>query len=580
MIMQIEIPGYSIERLIAEGGMASVYLARQESLDRHVVLKVLRRFDDPEQAARFLNEARTVAALQHRHVITIHDVGVFEERHYIAMEYLEGGSLRDRIGQGTGPDAALDLVESIAGCLQFVHARQVVHGDIKPSNILFHPDDTPKLTDFGIARPIDGDQQRSSHGSVFGSPLYLCPEQAEGGRIDGRADIYALGIVFYQMLTGHLPYAESSPIETILAHQSRPIPLLPDALSRYQGLLEGMLAKRAAERFSSAADLVEAVHKVRRNALQRAADAFRHLTASSSGSPPAKRPPRWVGAGGPLLAAVGCIAIAVPAVSFVRQYDPPTADDDVRTVEEAVSETADLAERPSTVTAGAGVAKVEVTPVAGDERRSAETGTRTERAAAAAVAATEPAAASPVDMGGDVSIDTPPAVSSLAGAAVTENPLVDIHGRAAEDRQRIEGLMESGDRALQANRLTTPVQDSAFFHYSKVLELVPGHPGATAGMTRIADRYVALARKALGAGDFQRADLYARRGLRVRGDHPGLELLRNEIVAAQQRPAAGQVAASDTTQPVPSTETVSLRGREGTGNIFKDFRDVVRSIFN
>jgi serine/threonine-protein kinase PpkA len=259
----MRIPGYKAERLVARGGMSSVYLAMQESLSRRVALKVLRRFDNPRQAERFLHEARIIASLQHRNIITIHDVGTMGERHYIAMEYLEGGSLADRIDHGIPPMQALDLLESMASCLDFVHRKDIVHRDIKPSNILFHADGTPKLTDFGIAKQIDGDQELTMEGSAFGSPYYLSPEQAEDRLLDGRSDIYGLGIVFYQMLTGRRPYEESSHIETIVAHLSNPIPVLPEELSGYQGLLEKMIAKSPDNRVGSAGELVALIQQVR-----------------------------------------------------------------------------------------------------------------------------------------------------------------------------------------------------------------------------------------------------------------------------------------------------------------------------
>ncbi|MFM1892246.1 MAG: hypothetical protein RLZ44_1323, partial [Pseudomonadota bacterium] len=251
----MEIPGYRIERLIAEGSTASVYLAVQQSLGRQVALKVLKQFDNPEQSTRFLTEGQIVAALNHRNIITIYDIGCVGSRHYIAMEYLEGGSLTDRIRQGMSLAAALELLESIAGCLDFVHRKGVVHRDVKPDNILFHADGTPKLTDFGIAKQYSHDQDLTMDGRAFGSPYYLSPEQAQGKVLDGRSDIYALGIVFYEMLTGQKPYAEESHVQTILAHMSQPVPVLPAPYAAYQDMLELMIAKAPEDRFGSAAEL-------------------------------------------------------------------------------------------------------------------------------------------------------------------------------------------------------------------------------------------------------------------------------------------------------------------------------------
>jgi serine/threonine-protein kinase PpkA len=155
----VEIPGYSVERLIGRGGMSSVYLGVQRSLGRRVALKVLKRFDNPGQTNRFLHEGRIIAALNHRNIITIHDIGTIGERHYIAMEYLRGRSLAERIAKGVPLPKALSLLEQLAACLHFVHKRGIVHRDIKPGNIMFHADGTPKLTDFGIAKRVHSNQE-------------------------------------------------------------------------------------------------------------------------------------------------------------------------------------------------------------------------------------------------------------------------------------------------------------------------------------------------------------------------------------------------------------------------------------
>jgi serine/threonine protein kinase len=261
---EVNIPGYKVERLIAEGGMAAVYLAIQESLDRRVALKLLKKFDKPEQSKRFINEGQIIASLNHRNVITIHDVGIIGGQHYISMEYLEEGDLEARIREGITPAAAISLIKTIGDCLDFVHRKGIVHRDIKPANILFCNDGTPILTDFGIAKQLEQDTRLTRDGAAMGSPDYLSPEQAECKPLDGRTDIYGLGIVFYEMLTGRKPYQGGSYIETVMAHITDPIPSLPPHLGRYQGLLERMIAKDPEERFPSAADMIVFINKMGR----------------------------------------------------------------------------------------------------------------------------------------------------------------------------------------------------------------------------------------------------------------------------------------------------------------------------
>ena len=253
----IKIPGYKIERLIAEGGMATVYLATQESLGRYVALKLLRKFDNANQSKRFLIESQIIAALNHRNIITIYDIGVTDDKQpYISMEYLEGGDLEARIERGMDPKDALHVVEEIGDCLSLVHREGIIHRDIKPANILFHKNGTPILSDFGIAKQEDKDTRLTMDGSALGSPYYLSPEQAECETVDGRADIYGLGIVLYEMLTGKKPYKGNSHIETIVAHLSDALPILPPELSQYQDLVNKMIAKSPDDRFSNAGVMV------------------------------------------------------------------------------------------------------------------------------------------------------------------------------------------------------------------------------------------------------------------------------------------------------------------------------------
>jgi serine/threonine-protein kinase PpkA len=266
--MTLKIPGYRIIRPIAEGGMASVYLAVQESLDRPVVLKLLKKFTDVYQSARFVNEGRMIASLNHHNIITIYDIGVIGERHYLSMEYVEGGNLEDRILEGIKPAAALDLVEVIGGCLDFLHKKDIIHRDIKPANILFHNDGTPILTDFGVAKQEATDSRLTKDGTALGSPYYISPEQAESKPVDGRADIYSLGIILYEMLTGKKPFQGDSDIQIIISHLSEPVPSLPDGLEQYQELVDRMIAKNPDDRFSSAEEMLLYIKTFRQSGCQ------------------------------------------------------------------------------------------------------------------------------------------------------------------------------------------------------------------------------------------------------------------------------------------------------------------------
>ncbi len=540
----MQIPGFKIERLIAEGGMSSVYLAMQESLGRRVALKLLKRFDSPQHAGRFLHEARVIAALQHRNIITIHDVGTLGDRHYIAMEYLEGGSLADRIERGMRPAEALRLLYRIARCLEFVHRRDIVHRDIKPGNILFHSDGTPKLSDFGIAKQIDADQELTMDGSAFGSPYYISPEQAECRPLDGRSDIYSLGIVFYQMLTGRRPYAEKSHIETIVAHLSQPVPLLPEGLSRYQVLLERMIAKRPEDRVGSARDLLDLIrHTGSPEPGQHAAVVgHRQLGASGGqGSGILERVRRTSVATGVLAVLVlSSLALGVLLMPMEPAHDRESiAAIDPVPFEQAANDPsngafeqqADVA-TPETPQ----ILEIRETPeIAATPQMEEPTGRPVPEVALEATT-------SALDI--DTPLATKPVVAQMEEVVdsaepelspeETEAAAVDESGSAGGTRELIDKWLLAGESALQADRLTTPANDNAYAHYLKVIELDPGNTGGREGIDRIADRYVELAGGAIRKKDYRLAALYVRRGNAVRPGDVDLAMIRHQLDEANQ----------------------------------------------
>nr|WP_298164353.1 serine/threonine-protein kinase [uncultured Pseudomonas sp.] len=259
--MDLNIPGFDIDRVIGEGAMATVYLALQRSLERKVALKIMAPAlaADASFCERFLREGKTLARLAHPHIVTVHDIGNIGEHYYMAMEYLPNGTLRERIATGLSPEQGLQYIRQIASALGYAHSQGLIHRDVKPANILFRADGTAVLSDFGIAKSLDDSTQFTQVGFAVGTPNYMSPEQARGLDIDGRADLYALGVVLYEILVGELPYMGTDALSTALAHLTQPLPELPLQHSRYQTLLQRLLAKNPDERFNNAGELLAAL---------------------------------------------------------------------------------------------------------------------------------------------------------------------------------------------------------------------------------------------------------------------------------------------------------------------------------
>ncbi|WP_165668781.1 serine/threonine-protein kinase [Metapseudomonas otitidis] len=296
--MDIQIPGYEIERELGDGAMAVVYLATQRSLERKVALKVMAAAlaNDASFCERFLREGKTLARLSHPHTVTIYDIGNVGSLYYMAMEYLPNGTLKERIAAGLSPEQGLVWLRQIASALGYAHAQGLVHRDVKPANILFRADGGAVLSDFGIAKALDDRTQFTQAGFAVGTPSYMSPEQARGQEIDGRADLYALGVVLYEILTGQLPYVGTDSLSTALAHITQPLPELPIAQGRYQEILTRLLAKDPNDRYPDAAALIAALDRLPAGPVAPVADdneatQFRPLdlpgTSASAVTPPA-----------------------------------------------------------------------------------------------------------------------------------------------------------------------------------------------------------------------------------------------------------------------------------------------------
>src|SRR2546422_7304351 len=252
---------YRIQRKLGAGGMADVYLAEDQELGRRVAIKILnsRHGNDDQFIERFRREAKNAAALNHPNIVSIYDRGEAEDTYYIAMEFLDGRTLKELIvGRGAAPiNVAVEYARQILSALRFAHRHGIVHRDIKPHNVLVDAEGRVKVTDFGIARA--GTSQMTEAGSIVGTAQYLSPEQARGSPVDQRSDVYSLGIVLYELLTGTVPFTGDTPVEIAMKHLSTvpeaPSARRPEVPRDLDLIVTRALAKDPRDRYQSAEEM-------------------------------------------------------------------------------------------------------------------------------------------------------------------------------------------------------------------------------------------------------------------------------------------------------------------------------------
>jgi serine/threonine protein kinase len=263
---------YQIIEQIGAGGMATIFKAYQPSIDRYVAVKILpsQLAEDENFVKRFAHEARAIAALEHPHILPVHDFGTDGDLNYMVMRYVKGGTLTNVMGKPVPDDRIVQIVGDVAKALAYAHDRGVVHRDIKPSNILIDERGEVLLTDFGIAKMVEGSQstQLTAAGSVLGTPAYMAPEQAQGKAVDGRSDIYSLGVVLYELLTGRPPYEAETPFAVVLMHINDPLPpprsANPDISEPLERVVLKAMAKDPDQRFETAGAMAEALQNAQK----------------------------------------------------------------------------------------------------------------------------------------------------------------------------------------------------------------------------------------------------------------------------------------------------------------------------
>jgi len=266
MPIEINIPGFELIKEIGAGGMAKVYLGMQTLLERQVAIKILHQklsMESEEFKKRFFYEGKVLAKLQHDNIVSIIDIGEADGMLYMIMEYVEGGTLADHLKvQQLTVDQAIQICTKVGLALHATHLKHIVHRDMKPSNILLRDINTPLLTDFGIARQTDTDQGLTQTGHIVGTMQYMSPEQIRGMHIDHRSDIYSLGLMFYRLLVGRLPFNATSQYDLSRMQCEDPPPPLPENLADIQQVMDTMLAKDREDRFSTCLEFCKAVQSL------------------------------------------------------------------------------------------------------------------------------------------------------------------------------------------------------------------------------------------------------------------------------------------------------------------------------
>ena len=270
---QPEVAGYTMMKKIAQSSVASVYLARNDEFPQPVALKVEaikgQHVVSEADRERFTRECEILSKLNHRSIANVLDFGTTEDYLYLALEYFPCGSLRERLKHPVSEADAVNYAHQIGEALQIVHAARVVHRDLKPSNLMLTNENRLVLIDFGSARTQFTTSDLTRSEDCTGTPYYVCPEQIEDRDPDARGDLYSLGVVFFEMLSGSLPYSGKTLAEILAAHRATPVPRLAEQLSAYQPIIDRLLAKDPKDRYASAADFLDALDALRTELMTR-----------------------------------------------------------------------------------------------------------------------------------------------------------------------------------------------------------------------------------------------------------------------------------------------------------------------
>lgn len=547
----LEIPGYRVHGQLGKGGMAEVYLATQESLHRKVAIKVLLSADDEAFSVRFVKEAHIVASLNHPSIITIYDIDrLADGRYYLAMEYVAGGDLAQHKGETFAAERALAIVRQIASGLAVVHDKGLVHRDVKPANILFRSDGTAVLTDFGVAKDLDIDSELTHFGIAVGSPAYSSPEQAQCQALDARSDIYSLGVILLEMLTGTNPYRGGNYTQTVVNHVQMELPPLPDALGAFRELLARMLAKNPAERFADCRALLAALDEVELSDLEQTQ--LRPALPLAAEPIVAPAPPKKRRSAMPLLMGLS-VLVLLATLTFAGLYIKQR------------QQLADLLLQAEERFASGQLIEPEQDSATHYFQQMLLVDADNEEALAGLQRIKEARISAFLTQGEQRLRDgllMEPAQDSADFYFRQALALDEQHAATLEALQRlldarIAGFLERAEQSIADKRLLLPEEDSAVYYYQQILGWAPGNEQALAGLNRVAMLYRDLANASYRRSDFPAALAMIERGLQVEPQNPELLKMRDEhqqllssARAAQNRARANEAAREERSNPI------------------------------
>lgn len=462
------IPGYKIIKRLGRGGMATVYLAIQESVKREVALKIMASHltEDNIWAKRFIHEAQVIAQLSHPSIVPVYDVGTHNGQFFISMEFLSGGSLKDRMTQLLPVPEALKVVAGVAAGLDYAGEKGFVHRDIKPDNIMFREDGSPLILDFGIVKQMNGEASKLTQtGIIVGTTSYMSPEQAQGRELDGRSDIYSLGIMFYELLTGKPPFKGDSDVATLLQHVNDPPPPLPANLRELEPVITRALAKSPEDRYQRAREMIDHLEQ-----LEPAIKAMlaRRRTAAPSDATEVK-------------------------TAISRGLANPQDDDATVVVGHSSTHTQVTTEEELTQVLSSAKATI--------KDFSAEARERKARRTKNVIMATSIVALSALAYLGYYQFYLVPAERAAAEQKIADAQM--------KTQKRIEELLNQANRA-RSNLTPSDIAktEKVISLYREVLQLDPDNQAAKAALEHLGGRYLALAQQAVSANNIEKAETY------------------------------------------------------------------------